>query len=234
MDALPLYQEIQVDVKSMQTASLYGKISKTRSTLGAVTREQGFELGAQGYAYLVGGQFFPSIEGTGDFGFLLPIDRNNSFWLRTAAGHNFGDVKQPFGNTYFGGFRNNILDNRNAFQYRTSLAMPGAAIDAIKAHSYAKAMAELNLRPIRFNNFGFLFFYPTWMQFSFFGAGLSAWNPGLQHNMYYSAGVQMTTELVFMTYLKTTLSVGYGHLFAPEGFPTGRHGNEWMISLKLL
>ena len=233
MDALPLYQEIQVDVKSMQTASLYGKISKTRSTLGAVTREQGFELGAQGYAYLVGGQFFPSIEGTGDFGFLLPIDRNNSFWLRTAAGHNFGDVKQPFGNTYFGGFRNNILDNRNAFQYRTSLAMPGAAIDAIKAHSYAKAMAELNLRPIRFNNFGFLFFYPTWMQFSFFGAGLSAWNPG-QHNMYYSAGVQMTTELVFMTYLKTTLSVGYGHLFAPEGFPTGRHGNEWMISLKLL
>jgi len=233
MDALPLYQEIQVDVKSMQTASLYGKISKMRSTLGAVTREQGFELGAQGYAYLVGGQFFPSFEGTGDFGFLLPIDRNNSFWLRTAAGHNFGDVKQPFGNTYFGGFRNNILDNRNAFQYRTSLAMPGAAIDAIKAHSYAKAMAELNLRPIRFNNFGFLFFYPTWMQFSFFGAGLSAWNPG-QHNMYYSAGVQMTTELVFMTYLKTTLSVGYGHLFAPEGFPTGRHGNEWMISLKLL
>ena len=233
MDALPLYQEIQVDVKSMQTASLYGKISKMRSTLGAVTREQGFELGAQGYAYLVGGKFFPSIEGTGDFGFLLPIDRNNSFWLRTAAGHNFGDSKQPFGNTYLGGFRNNILDNRNAFQYRTSLAMPGASIDAIEAHSYAKAMAELNLRPIRFNNFGFLFFYPTWMQFSFFGAGLSAWNPG-KHDMYYSAGVQLTTELVFMTYLKTTLSVGYGHLFAPEGFPTGRHGNEWMISLKLL
>ena len=139
-----------------------------------------------------------------------------------------------FGNTYFGGFRNNILDNRNAFQYRGSLAMPGSSIDGIKAHSYAKAMAELNLRPIRFNNFGFLFFYPTWMQFSFFGAGLSAWNPGHQHDMYYSAGVQMTTELVFMTYLKTTLSVGYGHLFAPKGFPAGRHGNEWMISLKLL
>ena len=52
--------------------------------------------------------------------------------------------------------------------------------------------------------------------------------------MYYSAGVQFTTEIVILNYLKTTLSLGYGHLFAPEGFPGGRHGNEIMISLKLL
>lgn len=52
--------------------------------------------------------------------------------------------------------------------------------------------------------------------------------------MYYSTGVQLTTEVVFMNYLKTTLSVGYGHLFAPVGFPAGRHGNEIMVSLKLL
>jgi hypothetical protein len=117
--------------------------------------------------------------------------------------------------------------------------MPGASIDAIKAHSFAKATAELNLRPIRLNNFGALAFYPTWLQFSFFGTGLSAWNPVVDqkkwnHDMYYSAGVQLTTELVLFNYMKTTLSVGYGHLFAPEGFPAGRHGNEWMVSLKLL
>ena len=53
--------------------------------------------------------------------------------------------------------------------------------------------------------------------------------------MFYSAGVQLTTELVFFNYLKTTLSVGYGHLFAPGGFGLdGRKGNELMISLKLL
>jgi hypothetical protein len=52
--------------------------------------------------------------------------------------------------------------------------------------------------------------------------------------MFYSAGVQVTTELVFVNYLKTTLSFGFGHLFAPEGFPGGRHGNEFMVSLKLL
>ena len=234
MDALPLYQEIEVDIKSMQTASLYGKIAKTRTSLGGVMKEQGYELGAQAYGYLVGGKFFPSLDATADFGVLLPIDRNTSFWLRTAGGHNFGDAETVFGNSYFGGFRNNRLDYRNAFQYRGSMAMPGAGIDAIQAHSYAKAMAELNLRPIRLNDFGAVFCYPTWIQCSLFGGGLSAWNPGKPHQMYYSTGIQLTTEVVILNYLKTTLSLGYAHLFAPEGFPGGRHGNEIMISLKLL
>ncbi len=236
MDALPLFQEIKPDegITSMQTASLYGKISKTRASLGAVMREQGFELGMQGYGYLAGGNFYPSLDATADFGFLLPIDRNNSFWVRTAAGHVFGDAASAFGNSYFGGFRNNRLDYKNAFQYRNPQAMPGAGIDAIKAHTYTKATAELNLRPIRLNNFGTLFLYPTWIQCTLFGSGLSAWNPGEPQHMYYSAGAQITMELVFFNYLKTTLSVGYGHLFAPEGFAGGPHGNELMISLKLL
>ena len=235
MDALPMYQEIAVnDVKSLQTASIYGKVSKLRQSLGGVMDEQGYQLGISGYGYLAGGTFYPSIEATGDFGTLLPIDRNTSFWLRTAAGHNFGDAQSVFGNTYLGGFRNNRVDYRDAFQYRTALAMPGADIDAIQAHSYAKATTELNLRPIRLNNFGALFCYPTWIQCSLFGTGLSAWNPGSKHQMYYSAGLQLSTELVFVNYLKTTLSVGFGHLFAPEGFAGGRHGNELMISLKLL
>ena len=235
MDALPLYQEIEVQgIKSMQTASVYGRLSKTRASLGAVMREQGYDLGIQGYTYLAGGHFYPSVDATADFGFLLPVGRNNCFWLRTAGGHNFGDAQTVFGNTYLGGFRNNRVDYRNAFQYRSSLAMPGAGIDAIQAHSYAKATAELNLQPIRLNDFGALFFYPTWIQCSLFGTGLSTWNPGMHQQMYYSAGVQVTTELVFMNYLKTTLSIGYGHLFAPEGFPGGRHGNEIMLSLKLL
>ena len=239
MDALPLYQEIQVDVRSMQTASLYGKISKLRSSLGSVMREQGYELGLQGYTYLVDGHFYPSLDGTADFGVLLPVGRNTSFWLRTAAGHAFGDAETVFGNSYFGGFRNNRVDYRDAFQYRRPQSLPGASIDAIQAHSYARATAELNFRPIRLNDFGALFFYPTWIQCSLFGTGLSTWNPVKMqpkplHEMYYSAGVQVTTELVFFNYLKTTLSVGYGHLFAPEGFAAGRHGNEWMVSLKLL
>ena len=235
MDALPLYQEIgTADVKSMQTASLYGNLYKIRTSLGGVMGEQGYNLGVQGYSYLAGGRFYPSMEATADFGMLVPIDRNTSFWLRTAGGHNFGDKESIFGYTYLGGFRNNRVDYRNAFQYRSSLAMPGAEIDAIPAHSYAKATAELNLRPLRLNNFGGLAFYPTWIQCSLFGTGLSTWNPGVSRQMYYSTGIQLTTELVFLNYLKTTLSLGYGHLFAPEDFPQKRHGNEFMISLKLL
>ena len=235
MDALPLYQEIEVkDIHSFQTASVYGQISKVRTSLGGIMAEQGYNLGIQGYGYLAGGHFFPSVEATGDFGVLLPVGRNNSFWIRTAAQHNFGDAQTVFGNTYLGGFRNNRVDNRSPLQYRTSLAMPGAGIDAIQAHSFAKATAELNFRPIRLNDFGALFFYPTWIQCSLFGTGLSAWNPGMPQQMYYSAGIQFTTEMVLLNYLKTTLAIGYGHLFAPEGFPGGRHGNELMISLKLL
>ncbi|MGX8683488.1 MAG: hypothetical protein ACSW77_06705, partial [Bacteroidales bacterium] len=60
MDALPLYQEIEVqEVKSMQTASIYGKWSKTRSSLGAVMSEQGYSFGLQGYGYLAGGHVYP-------------------------------------------------------------------------------------------------------------------------------------------------------------------------------
>ena len=137
------------------------------------------------------------------------------------------------GNTYFGGFRNNYIDYRDAFQYRTALAMPGAAIDAIQAHTYAKATAELNLCPIRFNDFGALYCYPTWTQCSLFATGLSAWNAA-SSQQFLSTGIQLTTEVVFFNYLKTTLSLGYAHLFAPEGFPGGRHGNEFLISLKML
>ena len=237
MDALPLYQEIGVDegIRSMQTISAYGKISKTRGSLGAVMREQGYSLGIDGYGYLAGGHFYPSIEATADFGVLLPVVRNTSFWLRSVAGHSFGDEKSSFGNSYFGGFRNNRIDYRSSFQYRTVNAMPGVDIDAIPAHSFVKSTAELNLKPLRFNDLGALFFYPTWTQCSLFGTALSTWNPGVSQKMYYSTGVQLTTELVFMNYLKTTLSIGYGHLFAPDGFPLdSRRGNELMISLKLL
>ena len=236
MDALPLYQEIRVEdgVHSLQTVSAYGSFAKSRSSLGAVMVEQGYNMSLMGYGYLAGGRFFPSLEATANFGVLLPIDRNTSFWVRTAAGHSFGDENSVFGHSYFGGFRNNYVDYKHPFQYRNSRAMPGASIDAIPAHSYAKATGELNLRPIRFNDLGTLFVYPTWTQCSFFGTGLATWNPGIERRIFYSAGVQLTTELVFLNYMKTTLSIGYGHLFAPEGFPGGRHGNELMISLKLL
>lgn len=236
MDVLPMFQNVDVDagITALQTASVYGRIAKTRGSLGAVMREQGWELGLDSYAYLAGGQFIPSISASADGGLLLPGIRNTSLWLRTTAGHVFGDATSSFGNEYFGGFRNNYVDCRNAFRYREGSAMPGAGIDEIVAHTYAKATGELNLRPIRYNDFGAIFCYPTWSQLSLFSSGLSTWNPGTGRTFYYNAGFQLTNEVVLFNYLKTTFSIGYAHLFAPIGATNVCSGNELMISLKLL
>ena len=115
--------------------------------------------------------------------------------------------------------------------------MPGADIDQIKAHSYAKFTAELSLRPLRFNNFGFINLYPTYSQLNIFSSALCTdpWKlgytqsiPGLK--LYYNVGVQLNTEVVLLKFLKTTWSIGYARVFFPDGTSRG----DWLLSLKLL
>lgn len=238
MDALPLYQEIETtDIRSFQTASAYYQYRKTRSTLGAVTPESGIVAGVNGYAYLAGGKLYPTLSAQCDVGFLVPLMRNTSFWLRSAMGQNFGNPDSVFGNEYFGGFGNNWLDYREANRYRSVSTLPGADIDQIKAHSYAKLTAELSLRPLRFNNFGFINLYPTYSQLNIFSSALCTdpWKlgytqsiPGLK--LYYNVGVQLNTEVVLLKFLKTTWSIGYARVFFPDGTSRG----DWLLSLKLL
>lgn len=107
----------------------------------------------------------------------------------------------------------------------------GAPIDAIKAHSYAKLMAELSLKPIRYSNIGFLNLYPTYTQLNLFGTGLAADPWGAKGcRGFYNVGVQLNTEMVLFKYLKTTWSIGYAHVFGPGGI----HQGDWLFSLKLL
>lgn len=234
MDALPLYQEIEVDegITSFQTADLYVKGGKERRTIGAVEAEQGYLFSANAYTYLANGKFFPSIDLTGDLGFLLPVGEHNSFWLRTAAGQNFGDINSALGNSYFGGFRNNYVDNGAINRFRNAAAFPGARIDQISAHSYAKFTGEVDFCPIRFNNFGALQCYPNYIQFTaFFNDLMTDWwgAPGLTRGNYMSAGAQMNIQMVFFTHMKTTLSFGYARAWG-----NGLNQGEFMVSLKLL
>ncbi|MBQ0025557.1 MAG: hypothetical protein KBT00_07560 [Bacteroidales bacterium] len=238
MDALPLYQDREVDdgITSFQTASAYYSCGKMISSLGAITAEQGYKLSANAYTYLAGGKLFPSVDLSADFGVLLPIGQHNSFWLKTSAGQAFGDASSSFGNSYFGGFRNNYVDNGTVYRYRTVSAMPGAKIDQIMAHSYAKATGEINFCPIRFNNFGALQFYPNYIEFCAFAHDLVTdwWTlsksaPRPEKNNYVSVGAQMNTQLVIFTHLKTTLSVGYARVWGG-----GLNQGELMVSLKLL
>ena len=232
MDVLPLYQNIPLDegVKSLQIATAHISASKTRGSLGSVMREQGYNVGLDAYTYYAGGKFYPSVSANLEGGVLLPFMRNTSFWLRSYFGQSFGDTESSFGNEYFGGFRNNYVDYRDSYRFRTLNAMPGAEIDAISAHRFAKLMAELNLKPIRFNNFGALNFYPTYAQVSLFATDLLA-NPFMNNDVnYFNYGAQVNIEVVLFKYLKTTWSVGYARLHSSGIEP----GSQWMVSLKLL
>lgn len=237
MDVLPLFQEIEVDkgISSFQTAGAYITARKTKTSLGGVTAEQGWSARADAAAYLAGGKLFPAVSGNFDAGVLLPFMRNTSFWLRSAVGHNFGSANSAFGNDYFGGFRNNYVDYGDVNRYRSVSALPGAPIDAVKAHSYAKFTAELNLRPIRFKNTGALTAYPTYAQLSLFSSDLLAnpWGTEPFHN-HVDVGVQLNIEIVFFNYFKTTWSVGYAHVFNQLSPGMPGNGGQWLFSLKLL
>ena len=231
MDALPLYQEITTSISSFQTASLYYNYSKVRSSLGAVMPEAGVKAGVSSYTYLAGGKLFPSLDATLDFGFPVPVMRNTCMWLRSAVGQNFGSADSAFGNTYFGGFGNNWIDYRASNRYRSVSSLPGAGVNTIQAHSYAKLLAELSLRPIRYKNFGFLNLYPTYTQLNLFSTGLLAdpWGAAKCRG-FVNVGAQINTEVVLFKYLKTTWSIGYARVFNPDGTNQG----DWLISLKLL
>ncbi len=236
MDALPLYQNVATqDIKSFGTASAYYQFNKTRTTLGGVTPESGYKYSINAMSYYAGGKFYPSVEGQFDVGFRIPLVRNTCFWLRSAVGQNFSDSNSIFGNSYFGGFGNNWVDYREANRYRTTSTFAGAQIDEIQAHSYAKLMAELSLKPLRFNDFGFINLYPTYTQLNLFSSCLATdpWGGskiGVDRNHYYNIGAQLNTEVVLFKFLKTTWSLGYARVL----YPDGTTGGDWLLSLKLL
>lgn len=235
LDALPLYQEIEVDegITSLQTLDLHINGGKTRTSLGGISAERGYRFSASGYSYLADGKLFPFIDISGDLGTLLPFGRHNSFWLKGALGQSLGDSKSALGNSYFGGFRNNYVDNGVANRFSTVYAMPGAHIDQICAHNYAKFTGEIDFCPIRFDNFGALQCYPNYIQFCLFGHDLMTdwWGSERATNKanYISAGAQMNIQMVFFTHMKTTLSIGYARAWG-----NGLNQGEFMVSLKLL
>ncbi|MCQ2176963.1 MAG: hypothetical protein MJY41_03375 [Bacteroidales bacterium] len=234
LDALPLYQDVQVQsgITSFQTFDAYINGSKVRSSLGAVSGEQGYRFGASAYSYLAGGKLFPAIDLTWEQGFLLPVGKHNAFWFKGCAGQNFGDSNSTLGNYYFGGFRNNWVDNGTINRYHSLSAMPGAKIDQIGAHNYLKATGEINFSPIRFNNFGSLQCYPNVIQFTTFVNDLvtDVWGKtSCNRANYISAGAQMNIQMVLFAHMTTTLSVGYARIWGDQ-----LRDGELMISLKLL
>ena len=124
------------------------------------------------------------------------------------------------------------MDNDEVNRFRTVNAMPGASIDQICAHNYAKFTGEINLSPIRLNNFGALRCYPNYLQFKLFASDLLAdyWGSELGNKAnYVSCGAQMNIPLVLFTHMKATLSAGYARTWGGS-----LNRGEFMVSLKLL
>ncbi|MDO5446425.1 MAG: hypothetical protein Q4F34_01425 [Prevotellaceae bacterium] len=234
MDVLPLYQEVAIDegITSFQTASAYIAAHKTRTSLGGITAEQGYSWNVQAYTYLAKGEFFPSANATFSCGTLLPFGIHNTGWLHATVGQSFGNSKSSLGNEYFGGFRNNYVDNGTVNRYITTYAMPGARIDDIAAHTFAKCTGDISFCPIRFNNFGNIQCYPNYVQFNVFASDLltDQWGSERRYKAnYVSVGAQMNMQLVLFTHMTTTLSVGYARIMSNE-----LKRGEFMVSLKLL
>ena len=231
LEVLPQYQNISTPIRNFQAFSLEAGVSKLRRSLGGVEHEMGYSWDVHGYGYYARGSLYPSLVSEQNLGWLVPGIRNTSFWIRNSLGQSFGKRGSSFSNFYFGGFRNNFVDWQPSAQYRQMMAFPGSEIDGIAAHNFIKTMGELNLKPIRFNNVGATWLYPTFLKTSLFGTHLLTDPDRKQASRnVFNAGAQLDLELVIFSYMKTTWSAGYARIFEAGHGPQ----QQWMFSLKLL
>jgi len=230
LDTLPGNQNVPTSIIDEITSLDVGlHYTNTRRSVGAVDHEKGFRWDLQ----LVADQtefstvYKPRIGM--DFGFALPW-KHSSIWFYNSAGSSDGDLLNPLGNHYFGGFGNNYLDNREDKRYREYSSLPGFEIDEIRATDFVKSVAEWNLPPIRFREVGTPGFFLSHIRPAVFYGYLLA-DPGefLERSVS-TAGVQLDLKFKLAHRLPMTLSLGYA-----QGFEDGRRlGEEWMVSLKIL
>ncbi len=231
LEVLPQYQNIATPIHDLQAATAGFSLSKVRRTLGGIDDEKGYKWSVSGMSYYARQELYPSITSNQDIGFLVPGIRNTSLWIRNSIGQSFGKRGSALSNFYLGGFRNNYVDWREARQYRSNIAFPGAGIDEVGAHQFVRTMVELNTRPIRMRNIGATWLYPTYIHTSLFGSHLATdpFRAADARNLF-NLGIQTDLELVMFSYLKTTWSAGYAHLFENGQASKG----QWLLSVKLL
>ena len=230
LQRLPDFQNVRASFQENLTIRARLDYSDQRRSLGAVEYEAGWIARIASVNNIIPGTFIPVVYGNLDWGMLLPIP-HSSLWLRSSAGHSFGERGEPFANFYFGGFRNNYVDHQDEHRYREFLSFPGVTIDNIGATNYVKLTAEWTLPPIRFRRLGIPNLYCTWARLALFSQGLVS-DP-LNHDyerVFGSVGAQMDFRLTVFSRLDMTLSFGYA--VATER--SARLSNEFMASLKIL
>ncbi len=158
IDALPGFQNVPSPTDKLGEIEIGLVYEHPRASVGKVDEETGYLWSVLAHGYEADGEFTPSLFGKFDVGLPLQL-RHSSIWLQDGRRHRRRRSRDPLANAYFGGFRNNYVDNGEAKRYREVLSMPGFEINALNGRSFVKGMVEWNLPPMRFENLGSPGFY---------------------------------------------------------------------------
>ena len=118
LDTLPDNQNVPTFfIEDILSAHVGLHYKNTRSSIGAVDHEKGYrwEINLVADKTDFATVFKPYVEL--DFGFAIPW-KHSSIWFYNSAGSSDGNVLNPLGRFYFGGFGNNYVDNRTEKRYR--------------------------------------------------------------------------------------------------------------------
>ena len=233
LDTLPGYQNVTSPSKNLFTADVGFVAVDTRFSPGAVDVETGHSWAINAHGNGSAGDLIPSLTGTFDIGFPLPLN-HSSIWLRSGASLSSGARTNPLANSYLGGFGNNYVDsggNGGAQRYRELLSMPGFRLDALSGKSLVKSTLEWCLPPLRFEALGSPGFYASWVRSEVFVSALETDpdNRAVRRSAH-DVGAQLDLQLHVMHRQSMMLSVGVARGFAAAG--VGR--SEFMLSLQVL
>ncbi len=230
LDNLPAFQDVPVTTDELLSLALGLDYTYVLNSLGSVDDEKGMRWDLNLVTQKTEEDTIFAAFGRFDIGWPLPLD-HASLWLLTSAGWSNGRADDPFANYFLGGFGNNYVDKGEIKRYRDHFSFPGFEISELGGRTYARAIAELNLPPLRFSGVGTPANYLSWARPALFASYLAI-NPDdapLRRELQ-NVGVQVDLQFYVMHVQDMTLSAGYA-----IGFEQGdRVDDEFMLSLKVL
>jgi hypothetical protein len=229
LDTLPGNQNVQASSTNIQSLDFKLDYADADKSIGAVDHEKGYRWELTWGTDHADDEFFPRARAGFDFGFPIGWE-HSSLWLYSSAGLSGGDATNPLTPFYFGGFKNNYLDDKEVKRYREYDTLPGFEIDEVAARHFAKSVFEWNLPPVRFDDVGAPSLYLHSIRPALFSSVLWA-DPGLAtERTLGNAGAQIDLNFTLAHRLPMTLSIGY----AAGVEDWTKQGEEWLISLKIM
>ncbi len=229
LDTLPGNQNVQPTASDIGTFEFKMDFKDTDKSLGAVDHEKGYRWELAFGSELAEGAFFPRGRFGIDFGFPIGWE-HSSLWLYSSAGVTGGDKNNPLTPYYFGGFKNNYVDDKEVKRYREFETLPGFEIDEVAARNFAKTVLELNLPPVRFEDVGTPSLYLGSIRPALFASVLFADMDLDTERTVGNAGAQVDFNFTLAHRLPMTFSVGY----AAGIEDWSKRNEEWLISLKIM